>query len=75
MTDYLTVAERIAREAGAILREGYGQVQTIEHKGSIDLVTEFDRRSEALIVAALRTKYPAHTINAEESGQTAAAGD
>ena len=34
----------------------------------MDIVTESDRRSEALIVARLRKHYPDHGIVAEEGG-------
>lgn len=71
MADYLFVAERIARAAGAILLEGYGHVGPVEHKGTIDLVTDFDRRSEALIVGELKHAFPEHAIHAEESGRSA----
>jgi len=57
-----------AREAGAILLEGHGRVHAPEKKGRIDLVTEFDRRSEALLVARIRERFPDHAILAEESG-------
>jgi myo-inositol-1(or 4)-monophosphatase len=57
-----------AREAGAILREGHGRVHAPERKGRIDLVTEYDRRSEALLVSRIRERFPAHAILAEESG-------
>lgn len=73
MPDYLQVATAAARQAGAIVRAGYGQTLQITHKGAIDLVTEYDRRSEALILSALREAFPSHAINAEESGH--AAGD
>src|SRR3990172_6140297 len=75
MSEWNTVAERTAREAGAVLREGYGSAKTIEHKGVIDLVTEFDRRSEALIVSALRQAFPEHAIRAEEGGGDLSAGE
>lgn len=58
-----------AKGAGAILREGYGKRHSIGYKGSIDLVTEMDRRSEAYVVGQIQTKFPDHTIYAEESGQ------
>jgi len=61
-------AVAIAREAGAILLEGYGRTHTAERKGTIDLVTEYDRRSEALILARVREHYPGHGVLAEESG-------
>ncbi|MCC6191480.1 MAG: inositol monophosphatase [Anaerolineales bacterium] len=71
MPDYLTLAIVAAREAGALLREGFGQATRVEHKGAIDLVTDYDRQAEALILARLRAAFPEHAINAEESGRTA----
>ena len=64
----------MAREAGAVLLEGYGRVHAPEKKGRIDLVTEYDRRSEALLLARIRERFPEHAILAEESGVHAAAG-
>ena len=66
-------AAELARAAGAILREGYGRVHAPERKGRIDLVTEFDRRSEALLLGELKRRFPSHGILAEESGAHAAA--
>jgi len=62
------VAAALAREAGAILKEGYGRAHRPELKGRIDLVTEYDRRSERLLLNRIRSRYPAHAILAEESG-------
>jgi myo-inositol-1(or 4)-monophosphatase len=73
MTNFLEVAITAARQAGAIVREGYGEVVHVTHKGAIDLVTETDKRSEAAILATLRGAFPGHSINSEESGK--AAGD
>jgi myo-inositol-1(or 4)-monophosphatase len=75
MSDFLSFAQGLAREAGAILREGYGRVQHIQFKGAVDLVTEYDHRSEALILSRLRATYPAHRLYAEESGRDAEAGE
>ena len=61
-------AAATAREAGALVREYYRQGLTAEYKGAIDLVTEADRASEALILDRIRAAYPAHAILAEESG-------
>jgi myo-inositol-1(or 4)-monophosphatase len=58
----------LARVAGEILRSGYGLRHTITHKGRIDLVTEYDRRSEAYLLSQVREKFPGHTILSEESG-------
>jgi len=38
--------ERLARQAGSILRAGYQKEHQVDYKGLIDLVTEVDRQSE-----------------------------
>jgi len=68
-SNILQFTEGIARQAGEILKEGYGNVRKIELKGEIDLVTEFDKRSEELILAAIQREFPEHAILAEESGR------
>jgi myo-inositol-1(or 4)-monophosphatase len=67
-------ARELALAAGAILREGYGRRHRPERKGRIDLVTEYDRRSERFLLDALRERHPGHAVLAEESGSHAAAG-
>jgi len=71
MKEYLDAAIEIAREAGAILREGFDRPKMISYKGEVDLVTESDRRSEQLVVARLRERFPDHGIVAEEGGGAA----
>jgi len=71
MPDYLHFAETIAREAGAILREGYGRAEKIQYKGAVDLVTEYDHRVESFLLSRVQERYPAHSIYAEESGRSA----
>ncbi len=68
MTPTLSEIERLAREAGAILRAGYSKEHQVKYKGVIDLVTEVDRESEAFLLGEIRGKYPDHHILAEESG-------
>jgi myo-inositol-1(or 4)-monophosphatase len=72
MNEFLKVAIEIAREAGAILREGFDRPKNITYKGEVDLVTESDRRSEELVVARLKKHFPDHGIVAEEGARTAA---
>jgi myo-inositol-1(or 4)-monophosphatase len=70
----LQIAAQIAREAGLILLEGWERRPTVEFKSTDrDLVTEFDRRSEALIVARLREAFPEDAIVGEEGTSQAAA--
>jgi len=72
MNDFLKIAIEIAREAGAILREGFDRPKKITYKGEVDLVTESDRRSEELVVTRLNKHFPDHGIVAEEGARTAA---
>lgn len=64
----LHFAASLARRAGAVLRRGYGNVTEVRHKGSIDLVTEYDLRSEELIRQALARDFPGEAIEGEEGG-------
>jgi myo-inositol-1(or 4)-monophosphatase len=71
MTPKLSELEFLARQAGEILRAGYGRHHQIDHKGAIDIVTEVDRQSEAFLLGEIRRSYPDHRILAEESGSQA----
>ena len=64
----LSEIERLAREAGAILRDGYSKEHQVNYKGVIDLVTEIDHQSEAFLLGELRRQFPDHHLFAEESG-------
>jgi myo-inositol-1(or 4)-monophosphatase len=61
-----------ARLGGAVLREKWGQVRTIELKGGIDLVTDADRASEAAVLGFLASRFPGAAVLAEESGESGA---
>lgn len=63
----LNLAKQIALDAGALLREGQEKGFSMVSKSSaIDLVTEYDRMAEDLIVGRLRESFPDHGIVAEE---------
>jgi myo-inositol-1(or 4)-monophosphatase len=66
-------AVELAREAGALLLDGFGRRHAPEHKGRIDLVTDYDRRSERLLIEGIRRRFPDHGVLAEESGRHAPA--
>ena len=68
MKPTLSDLERLAREAGAILRDGYNKDHTVQYKGVIDLVTETDHASEAFLLGEFKSKFPGGHILAEESG-------
>jgi myo-inositol-1(or 4)-monophosphatase len=75
MTDYLSTAVEIAREAGALVAELFTTPLEITYKRRSDLVTVADRRSEALIVERLRRHFPDHGIVGEEGGSYSAPSD
>jgi myo-inositol-1(or 4)-monophosphatase len=75
VTTFLTVAVDAARSAGKLLREELGGTRRIQHKGVINIVTEMDHRSEAMIVRRLRDAFPDHAVLAEEGGATAGRSD
>lgn len=66
LPEFVQVAEQIAREAGALLREYYQRGVRAEYKGDVDLVTEADRASEQLITKRLREALPDHGVFGEE---------
>jgi len=67
------IAAEIARDAGRILLEGWGTRPRVEFKSEdINLVTEFDRRSEALVVSRLAEAFPHDTIVGEEGSEVGA---
>lgn len=70
MIPTLSDLERLARESGAILRAGYNQEHTVQHKGVIDLVTEIDHASESFLIGEIQSQFPGSHILAEESGET-----
>jgi myo-inositol-1(or 4)-monophosphatase len=62
-------AEHIARQAGAVLMQHFDQPhRETTKKTAIDIVTEGDTASEALIIPALRAAFPNHGIVSEEGG-------
>ena len=64
----LSDLESMARGAGEILRQGYGQRHDIDFKGSINPVTEIDERSEEYLLATIQKKFPGQRVVAEETG-------
>jgi Archaeal fructose-1,6-bisphosphatase and related enzymes of inositol monophosphatase family len=64
---WLAAACRAALAAGALIKKRYEQPHTITLKGAIDLVTETDLASEAVITASLASDTPDIPIMAEEN--------
>lgn len=70
--EFLAVAIDAAKQAGEIIRNGFHQKKQVEHKGSVDLVTETDKACETLIFNHLKQHFPTHKFIGEET--TAACG-
>ncbi len=62
------LAIRLAKDAGAELRQRFGQQRTVTLKSALDPVTDADYAAETLIREGIMAAYPSHTILAEESG-------
>lgn len=65
------VAIEAALQAGGLLRQGFGTQFSISSKeGRHNLVTEYDHRSEKLIIDFIKENIPNSFFLAEESGST-----
>ncbi len=62
-------AQELAIRAGELLMERYERVERVDYKSARDIVTEVDHLSEALILDAIRERFPGDGILAEESGE------
>jgi myo-inositol-1(or 4)-monophosphatase len=71
----LQLAIELAHRAGAIQMEHYERLERVEAKGPRDVVTEVDHLCEALVMEAVRERYPGDLFYAEEIGEVAAAGE
>lgn len=70
----LALAIELAHRAGQVQMDRYERLERIEAKGPRDVVTEVDHLCEALVMEAVRARYPDDAFYAEEIGQVAAAG-
>jgi len=70
----LNFAIETARDAGQLLLENFERNIKVSKKGDINLVTEADLASEALIIDRIKSYYPRHSILAEESGNAVVIG-
>jgi myo-inositol-1(or 4)-monophosphatase len=71
----LALAIELAHKAGEIQMDRYERLERIEAKGPRDVVTEVDHLCEALVMNAVRKRYPDDAFYAEEIGEVAAAGE
>ncbi len=65
-TPFLKAAQDASYLAGRMLVQNRDSAREVLFKGAVDLVTNFDRRSQAMIVAHLSSLFPDHDFLAEE---------
>ncbi len=63
----IEILKQIALDAGKIVKEGYHAHKKITHKGVVDLVTQYDVKTENYILEELKKYFPDHTLVGEES--------
>ena len=68
MEGFCNFAIEISLRAGEEILKLFPKVHTITYKGDINLLTEADLKSEAIIKTAISEQYPNHSILSEESG-------
>jgi myo-inositol-1(or 4)-monophosphatase len=73
----IDIAVEAALEAGKFLKSNVDRLKQIEYKGgnATNLVTEFDKKSEEMIIAAIKKRYPEHDFLCEESGYAKVSSD
>ncbi len=65
-TQFVPAMTEIAREAGALLMSYFARRIGYQYKGDVDIVTEADRATEALITDRIRARWPRHDVMGEE---------
>jgi myo-inositol-1(or 4)-monophosphatase len=66
LAELADVAAAVADEAGSMLLDGLDRPKSVELKGEVDLVTEYDRRAEELIARRLAERTPGFGLIGEE---------
>jgi myo-inositol-1(or 4)-monophosphatase len=76
ISDILAVAQAAAVDAGAGLKELWGQVEVLKTKDGIrDVLTRADLEAERRLVEIIRARFPDHHILTEESGRIPSHGE
>jgi myo-inositol-1(or 4)-monophosphatase len=66
----LVTARSAAREAAALVHSGFRKHPIVEHKGVVDLVTSFDRDSEARLRERLGAAFDFDFVGEEAGGES-----
>jgi len=69
----LKVALDAAEAGAAVVMGGYGRRPAVRYKGAVNLLTEYDLRSEEVIRKIIGRAYPDHLVVGEEEGRSGSA--
>jgi len=64
--EYLKTGLKAVAAGGKIIKKGFLKTKEIKYKGFADPVTQYDKKSEEIIVSVIKKKYPSHGILTEE---------
>jgi len=67
MNTQLETLKQIALQAGKIVKQGYSAQKEVQHKGIVDLVTQYDVKTEEFIIEQLQIHFSDYTLIGEES--------
>ena len=67
----LSLVELWTKQAGEIVKMGWGRTHEIGYKTDSDLVTEYDKMTEDFLVNLIQSNFPEHSIIGEENGHQA----
>ncbi|MCM8782405.1 MAG: inositol monophosphatase [Candidatus Omnitrophica bacterium] len=65
---YKKIAIEAALESGAFIKKSVGKIKEISYKGRINIVTDVDKKAEAVIIRKILSVFPNHSILSEEMG-------
>ena len=65
--DIPTIAKKLARNAGNLLKKYYGKKSTVTYKSDSSLVTEADLAADRYLRTEIEKYFPSHSIMSEES--------
>lgn len=68
-TAFRKTAIDTAVEAGDFIKSRLGKIKKLSFKGEINLVTDVDKKAEALIERRIKKAFPGHLFLAEEEGE------
>ncbi len=67
MLDKFEKLKEIVIESGEIIKEGFYANKEVKHKDIVDLVTEYDLKTEEFLIDRLKQLLPEYTLIGEES--------